>query len=416
MFTMTSLRWLIGLMCLALPARAQDAWTVREALPTPRRAAAAAALDGLIYVAGGVDALGRVRDVVERYDPVADRWETDLPPLPEPRAFASAVVFEGRLYVLGGRDENGRTRDDVWVLDAGQWERFEDLDHEREGAAAVVLDEAIYVVGGSGEDGKVLDTATYYDPTTDHWEESADWHLDLARASFAAAVVGTSVYSIGGFSGFGPVGAVQRYDPGVGDEVMTPLYPPRGGLAAAALDGAIYVACGRGPGDLPLNEVDRFLPAEDRWETVAPLNAEREDCAMVALDGTLYVLGGRDLYGDVLGLVEAYAPAQAVAVAPPAAPAGFRLDPAYPNPFATAVTLPFSVDAPGPVRLDVYDLRGRRVAVLLDRSLAPGPHTVAWDGRRADGRRAAAGAYVYRLRVGGRQAVRTLVYLPEAPR
>ena len=329
---------MVGLMLLATTASAQDSgWSFRASMPTPRVGAMAAAFGNDIYVVGGMDGLGRILDVVERYDPVTDRWETGLPPLPAPRAHAAAVVFEGRLYVIGGRDPDGKVREEVWSYDPGEnrWTPFEDLDREREGAAAVILDEAPYVVGGSGEDGEMLDTATYFDDTTGHWEQSQGWHLDLARASFAAAVVGPSVYSIGGFSRFGPVGAVQRYDPGVGDAVMASLYPPRGSLAAAAVGDSIYVACGRGPGDLPVNEVDRFLPEQNRWEQLAPLNLEREDCAMVAAGNTLFVIGGRDLYGAVLGTVEALTPARAVAVETPARPRDFRLEQNYPNPFFT---------------------------------------------------------------------------------
>jgi hypothetical protein len=52
------------------------------------------------------------------------------------------------------------------------------------------------------------------------------------------------------------------------------------------------------------------------------------------------------------------------------------------------------------VRLALYDIAGRLVAVLVDRSMAPGAHTAVWNGRAAGGRPVAAGVYVARLEVG----------------
>lgn len=51
---------------------------------------------------------------------------------------------------------------------------------------------------------------------------------------------------------------------------------------------------------------------------------------------------------------------------------------AAPNPFNPATTLRFVLAGPGPARLEVFDLAGRRVATLCDGVLASGPHAVAW--------------------------------------
>jgi C1A family cysteine protease len=49
------------------------------------------------------------------------------------------------------------------------------------------------------------------------------------------------------------------------------------------------------------------------------------------------------------------------------------------------------------VRLDVYDIGGRRVAAILDGSLEAGSHTAPWDGRGGGGTRVAPGIYFVRL-------------------
>ncbi|HOX24244.1 MAG TPA: FlgD immunoglobulin-like domain containing protein [Candidatus Krumholzibacteria bacterium] len=68
-----------------------------------------------------------------------------------------------------------------------------------------------------------------------------------------------------------------------------------------------------------------------------------------------------------------------------------------PNPPNPATVFSFALPADGHARLEIVDLRGRRVTTLRDGSLAAGPHAVAWDGRDAAGRAVAAGIYLARL-------------------
>lgn len=82
----------------------------------------------------------------------------------------------------------------------------------------------------------------------------------------------------------------------------------------------------------------------------------------------------------------------------PAALAGVRLDAAAPNPFTDRTAMTFSVDQPLPVSLTVYDLLGRRVAVLAD-GVYSGTVRVAFDASGLPG-----GVYVVQLHAG---AVRT---------
>jgi len=79
--------------------------------------------------------------------------------------------------------------------------------------------------------------------------------------------------------------------------------------------------------------------------------------------------------------------------APAAALPGARLAQNHPNPFNPSTRIGFALDAAGPVEVAVYDLGGRRVAVLADGMFAAGEHSLIWDGRTGDGRSAPAGQY-----------------------
>jgi len=70
-----------------------------------------------------------------------------------------------------------------------------------------------------------------------------------------------------------------------------------------------------------------------------------------------------------------------------------------PNP-GVSHRVSFVVPRKDKVELGVYDLLGRRVALLAKGEYAAGEYTRNWDGRGADGTRRMAGVYFYRLTVG----------------
>ena len=75
-----------------------------------------------------------------------------------------------------------------------------------------------------------------------------------------------------------------------------------------------------------------------------------------------------------------------------------RLGDCYPNPFNPMTTINYDLARPATVSLNIYDLQGRLVRVLLaNESLAPGTHQAEWDGRDGRGNGVAAGVYLYRL-------------------
>jgi hypothetical protein len=82
-----------------------------------------------------------------------------------------------------------------------------------------------------------------------------------------------------------------------------------------------------------------------------------------------------------------------------------------PNPFSRSTSIRFVLAGPGPVRLAVFDIRGRHVATLRDESMPAGGHAVTWNGRDERGVRAASGIYLAVLQAEGRTSSRRLVLL-----
>ena len=71
----------------------------------------------------------------------------------------------------------------------------------------------------------------------------------------------------------------------------------------------------------------------------------------------------------------------------------------YPNPFNPSTLIPYQLAVPSPVRLEVFNVLGQRVAMLVDGQQGAGSYVARWDGTDAAGGAAASGVYFYRLTV-----------------
>ena len=85
--------------------------------------------------------------------------------------------------------------------------------------------------------------------------------------------------------------------------------------------------------------------------------------------------------------------------------------PSRPNPFSTRVSVRYEIRAPQSVRASVYDIRGRKVAELLDTVVQPGVRDLTWDGKAAEGEWVPSGIYFLRLRTDHKQITRKLALI-----
>ena len=84
-------------------------------------------------------------------------------------------------------------------------------------------------------------------------------------------------------------------------------------------------------------------------------------------------------------------------------PARAVLHPPYPNPFNSLAHIRFAVPGRTVVRLEVFDILGQRVDVVVDEVLDAGSHTATFDG--AD---LASGVYIVRLAIPGEELARRI--------
>ncbi|GAB1313403.1 hypothetical protein MFIFM68171_03613 [Madurella fahalii] len=259
--------------------------TWRTASPAPVRLnhPNAAVLNGTLYLLGGLtDAAvaaggGRAWEAAPQayqYDPATDAW-TALPGMPAdgadtPRGSAAMAVdaWRGRIYLAGGLTrlplgaggERQETVDDVSVFDVRRraWGRLPPaarrLPARRDHAGAAVVDGVLYVLGGR----------------------------DRGQANVRGEVFALALDDKGLRKGW------------VTKKARMPT--PRGGVAAAEVDGKVYVFGGEGnPAEGMegmFTEVEVYDTRKDRWERLPPMEVPRHGTSAVAVGGGVYVPGG----------------------------------------------------------------------------------------------------------------------------
>lgn len=173
------------------------AWTYAKPIPEAVDHAAAAALDGFIYVAGG-----RIEKLVTnkfwRYDPIADEW-LELPSMPVPRYGPTMQAMNGKVFVIGGTSSHGNDERGVEIYDiaSAQWTLVADaLGVEREDASSVILGDRIAIVGGHDRGQHDLPYCDLWDPGRNRLSPCSNLHH--ARSSFGLAAIEDRLVAIGG--------------------------------------------------------------------------------------------------------------------------------------------------------------------------------------------------------------------------
>lgn len=88
-----------------------------------------------------------------------------------------------------------------------------------------------------------------------------------------------------------------------------------------------------------------------------------------------------------------------------------HLDQNYPNPFNPQTKIPFQLEEPSLVSLQIYDTAGRLIRILAYNQLPAGEFKEVWDGRDQAGHKVCSGIYFYRLQAGGISASKKMILL-----
>jgi non-specific serine/threonine protein kinase len=127
-------------------------WRDAADIPVPGDHLAVAADASYLYAVGGrTFTAGSNTNVVQRYDPKADRWDI-LTPTPQPVGGAGAAIVKGQLIVVGGEaatSVSGTAQSYDLTAPTAAWTTLSSLDPGRHGLGVTAIGNTLYAVGGA---------------------------------------------------------------------------------------------------------------------------------------------------------------------------------------------------------------------------------------------------------------------------
>ena len=250
----------LGLSTVEMYDSQTNMWRRVADMPTPREAAQAAVVDGIIYVFGGFSMKAGKWEYpvhVEAYNPLTDTW-TRKKDMPISRIYFGLGVVAGKIYLIGGSEgfrlDHIKRMDRVDVYDPATdtWAKGPPkMPTGREYIRVEVVNNRIYVIGGSGWPpvpppigwDPLLTVIEECDPRTRQWRQKRGM-LDI-RQTFSTVVVKDEIYLIGGWAHRKDLATVDVYHPQKESWRNIPALPmslstnsPSG---AATVNGKIYL-------------------------------------------------------------------------------------------------------------------------------------------------------------------------------
>ena len=260
-------------------------WSERARLPIATHHPNVIAIGGRLYAVGGFNASQgsgwSMTRAVQIYDPQRNRWNRG-PDMPLPFGETVMGLINGQLHVVTGRRPSGaRNRD--WsdhadtnahiLLDpaTGHWSSAMPAPTARNSATSAVLDDRLHVIGGRTVSGGNTNAHEVYDPADNRWTRLAPLPQPsagpLGAGGLAAAVLDGTIYVFGGewfdSAGGGVYAQVWAYDSDADQWDEIGFMPtPRHGLGAVVSNGRIYTIAGasRAGGNQTRSSVEIFTP------------------------------------------------------------------------------------------------------------------------------------------------------------
>ncbi len=399
------------------------------------RAVGALAVDGSgrVYVGGTfLQAGGVSANAVARFDPQANSWSTLGTGTQNGVSFnfgqlafsgivnALAVDGQGRVYVgglftqAGGVSANNVARFDP---QANSWSALgtgaQNGVNSTVYALAIDGSGRVYVGGLFTQAGGVsANNVARFDPATNSWSTLGTGAQNGVNSTvYALAIDGSGrVYVGGSFTQAGGVSAnrVARFDPqanswsALGTGAQNGV---SGEVRAFAIDGSGRVYVGGffiQAGSIISNQVTRFDPQANSWSALGSstgVNGVNSLVQALAVDGQgrLYVGGFFASAGGVPSTFIARwtSGASRVEQISTNVPRTFLLEQNYPNPFNPSTTIRYQLPVASEVKLEVYDVLGKKVATLVNERQAAGYYQYVWNANGLS-----SGVYLYRLQAG----------------
>lgn len=354
---------LSGAVCL----QAQDTWMQVDSVKGPPKSVCAAfTLNGLGYIATGLDSTGFTRRMYS-YDYVQNDWDNELSlgganggGLSRGSAVGFSIFNKG--YVCTGQGDNTNFLNDTWeydpVLDV--WTQKADfLGSARRNAVCFVIDNIAYV--GTGEDASGLRKDFYkYDPVNNIWGVIADFGGTPRKKAVAFALGNL------GYVGTGDDGVVRndlwQY------QVFQNTWTQKANMPGTARCGAVgwgtfptgFIATGEDITGTYKNDVWEYNYFTNQWIQRTSIPAPgRKHAFVFMLNNIAFV--GCGYNGDFMDDCYAYTPLVGITEQ-----TNETLVKTYPNPATTHITIQLNGQPYNRSSLQLYNAGGQNVTAQCD--------------------------------------------------
>lgn len=280
---------LIAAVVVPAASAAAPTWKRSASLPVPRTEIAAARSGSEIVVVGGYLPWGDTSDQADAFAPSTNRWRR-LPPFPVAVNHPAAATWRGKIVVAGGYPHTRPPSDRVFVLEGDSWRELARMPEGRGAAGAAVVGDTLFVVGGIGPNG-LASAALALDLRRGAWRRIPG---PVPREHLAVTATGGRVYALAGRTGGldTNVRTLESWRPG--ERRWTrhrPIPRSRGGTGAAAVGRTIVSVGGEEPGGT-IRTVYAFDTRTGRWRRLADLPSPRHGLGVAAFNRRVYAIAG----------------------------------------------------------------------------------------------------------------------------
>jgi len=281
-------------------------WTSGASMPTALSTAMAAAPgDGMLYFAGGTTpGYSKQVNTMQRYNPATNTW-SNMAPMPTARYEGVAAAINGIIYVAGGWGATlPNSTLEAYNPATNTWASLASMPHLSGCSEGGAISGKLYVFtpcnGYSvSPNPSLLDV---YDPVANSWTILPSG--PNSHVAGAGGVINGKLYVVGGGGNSGPDTAIlDVYDPASGWSTLAPMPVALNNMGGGVINGKLYVAGGANGTNL-YSTVYVYDPATNTWSTGHSMSTALGSMAAVTSNGALYLAGGTNSSGAVVGGLE----------------------------------------------------------------------------------------------------------------
>ena len=282
-------------------------WKKVTSVPVCCTAQTAVLLNGNVYVGGGSEECFDVHHKhdyqncyrLDIYNPTTNQWSS---PITTPYSWFAMTTLDNKLLIAGGIDENRQISKKVLVLNAGQWEDYNEMPSAKYQPTAVGHKSMLIIIGGKIRKMISVSTIELLDTTNGFWYTCNN--LPSPFCQLKAAVIDEKLYLLGGFNDgesssqviFASLDTISNNHYKLNWQSL-PNYSWHFS-SAAVLHNKFLLTVGGRKRSVPSSqtrEVCILNPSTGLWEFITNIPEAKSLPAAVGMDDKIVVIGGTDM-------------------------------------------------------------------------------------------------------------------------